>query len=94
MLLRIKHNVTFYHFRHNRKGGTKIAICSCGKRGKIFRRVHWKMQWRYLTRCLWLGHKWKDEYVDHGPAGFDENDPDVERINFRQCERCYKCETK
>jgi hypothetical protein len=90
---RIKHSLTLYHLRDNRKSNYRIAICSCGWRGGVFNKVKWHVRWRFFSRLCWIrGHNWKtEESFEVGPAGAP--DEEFEKISdLRQCERCYKAE--
>lgn len=73
----LKHKFTAHHWRHDHRKNrvTIIAMCSCGYKARIFRKIMWRTRWRKLKYgCIFRGHDWiaEDEY-------------------FSQCSRCYEC---
>lgn len=89
---RLSHALTFYHWRYNRRaehGG--LAMCSCGWKCRMFRRVARRTQLRSVLLLCWLrGHRWGENNETHtGPVGFKESE-DTLIGTTRQCERCWK----
>lgn len=101
MFLRIKHILTAYHLRDKFSGGTFIAICDCGWENRVFRR---SLTGRARTLKCIFGHRWEDWYpVEVGGVYLDDAGEWVSEIDegngevvfySRQCDRCWKCETK
>lgn len=97
----LKHKLTAYHFRRNRGDrSTVLAICDCGWKCRPFRK-----KLGDLTRqmkCI-RGHDWDNwDPIETGEI-YEENGEYKSTIDdgegyvlgsMRQCERCYKCETK
>ena len=90
--LRIKHRLTAYHLRNRLNRSTNyIGICGCGWRSGIMRTPLSVRARRVL--CI-RGHRWEPWKPMHtGPIGFEESE-DTLFGHLRQCERCYRCETR
>ena len=93
MSMRIRHRLTAFHLRDrfNRSKSTRIGICACGWRSSIMR-TSWTTRLRRIL-CV-CGHHWESWKPMHaGPVGFEESE-DTLLCHMRQCERCYRCETR
>ncbi len=92
MLLRIKHKLTAYHWRSNHSDKPyKVAICECGWRDDLFRKVRRTQKIRFFTKGCFIRGCNLDEPQEMlvGPA----DGPDEEFTSMgtmTQCDRCYK----
>jgi hypothetical protein len=100
--LYLKHKITAYHLRDKfSRKGTVLAICNCGYSAWWFRKHKYKILHRRLL-CI-FGHQW-DEWdntevgeIYEDEEGYHSTIDDGEGTvigTMRQCERCWKVETK
>lgn len=88
-LLYLRHKLTAYHWRYDRRKSTSLAICTCGWNCRAFR-PGVKLRLKGLV-CRVIGHNLGEvETAEAGPIDFEEGEGDV-MWRFRQCERCYQC---
>lgn len=93
--LYIKHKLTAYHYRKDKKEPYSLAICSCGWNCSSFRRRKRQTKLRGLRKLCWLrGHKWGEwDAVEAGPLDFEDGEGIIVGW-YRQCDRCWNCENR
>lgn len=69
---RIKHKLTAYHWRENRRDNLQICICSCGWKDPLMRNSIGDY-WREFQCLLAGGHQWEEPYTaEASPVDFED----------------------